>query len=152
MERKDTSLCGKKYKIMVSDTGIAKRVCFAWPNKWKENICALWSAKTTPSWQVYRQVHFLDKKYLIHRLVANAFLWLDLKNSSILVCHKDDNPENCNVNNLFLWNHKSNSYDRFRFKITKESISVIRKMIKKWYTDDIIFNKFYEKTFSSGII
>ncbi|MBL7790941.1 MAG: HNH endonuclease [Saprospiraceae bacterium] len=52
--------------------------------------------------QRFLQVHFLDKKYLVHRLVANAFLGLDLKNKSMVACHKDDNTENNNVENLFV--------------------------------------------------
>lgn len=29
----------------------------------------------------------------------------------ILVCHKDDNPKNNNVSNLFIWSHKDNTID-----------------------------------------
>lgn len=57
----------------------------------------------------------------IHRIVASAFLWLDLYSftdpkNSLCVCHKDDNPKNNMVDNLFLWTNKDNNHD----------------MIKKW--------------------
>ena len=51
------------------------------------------------------------KKFYVHRLVAQAFLWLDIENKRIFVCHKDDNPENNCVDNLFLWSCKENHYD-----------------------------------------
>lgn len=51
------------------------------------------------------------KRYYIHRLVWQAFLWLDINNPKISVCHKDDNPWNNNKNNLFLWTHKQNLED-----------------------------------------
>jgi hypothetical protein len=55
-------------------------------------------------------------KYYVHRLVAQAFLWLDISDKKTLVCHKDDNRKNNKVENLFLWTHKDNMQD----------------MIKKW--------------------
>lgn len=58
-------------------------------------------------------------KYLclyIHRLVWQAFLWLDINNNKMFVCHKDDNPLNNHVDNLFLGTHQDNVDD----------------MIKKW--------------------
>lgn len=49
--------------------------------------------------------------FAVHRLVAQAFLWLDINNSKMFVCHKDDNPWNNCVDNLFLWTAKDNSMD-----------------------------------------
>ncbi len=51
------------------------------------------------------------KKLYIHRLVAQEFLWLDINNPKMCVCHKDDNPSNNNVDNLFLWTQKQNIQD-----------------------------------------
>lgn len=51
------------------------------------------------------------RTYLIHRLVASAFLWLDLNNSKICACHKDDDPANNSKDNLFLWTQKENMID-----------------------------------------
>lgn len=46
----------------------------------------------------------------IHRIVAQAFLWLDI-NSKLCVCHKDDNPSNNRLDNLFIGTHKENTDD-----------------------------------------
>ena len=59
------------------------------------------------------------KWYLVHRLVASAFLWLDLNSfnnpkTSLCVCHKDDNPSNNRVDNLFLWTSKENNHDMWK--------------------------------------
>ena len=53
--------------------------------------------------------------FFVHRLVAQAFLWLDINNKKILVCHKNETLIdwllNNSKNNLFLWTHKDNSQD-----------------------------------------
>jgi len=54
---------------------------------------------------------FKPKFYWVHRLVAQAFLWLDIHNRKILVCHKDDNSLNNTIDNLFLWSQKDNLQD-----------------------------------------
>lgn len=57
-----------------------------------------------------------DRKrhYKTARLVAQAFLWLRYEDETILVCHKDDNGMNNDVDNLFLWSHKDNTRDSIR--------------------------------------
>lgn len=54
-------------------------------------------------------------KYTIHRLVAQAFLWLDIDNKDMLVCHKDETLINGlldnSVDNLFLGDQKLNLQD-----------------------------------------
>jgi len=51
------------------------------------------------------------KEQAVHRLVAQGFLWLDINNSNIHVLHKDDNPNNNYINNLFLGDQLSNMQD-----------------------------------------
>lgn len=51
------------------------------------------------------------KRVYIHRLVAQAFLWLEINDTKMLVCHIDDNPLNNRVDNLFLWSCKDNIHD-----------------------------------------
>jgi hypothetical protein len=60
-----------------------------------------------------------SKIFQTHRLVASCFLWLDLywwkdPKTSICVCHKDDNPKNNRVDNLFLWTIKDNNHDAMK--------------------------------------
>lgn len=73
-------------------------------------------------WNWYNRV-FLRKNGVtrtlgVHRLVASAFLWLDLNfisyKLSLCVCHKDDNPINNKVDNLFLWTQKENLLDMYK--------------------------------------
>lgn len=75
------------------------------------------------------------KRYLIHRLVAKAFLWLDINNPKMLVCHKDDNPENNCVYNLMLWDAKLNLSDasmknRMSCKLSIDDIKLARDMFE----------------------
>lgn len=59
-----------------------------------------------------------DRKTLKgHRLVASAFLWLEINSFvdqklSLCVCHKDDDPFNNRVDNLFLGTKSENNKDR----------------------------------------
>ena len=66
--------------------------------------------------KVYLYKEWIRKRSPIHRLVAQSFLWLDISDTKTYVCHKDDNTNNNNVKNLFLWTCKDNVQD----------------MIKKW--------------------
>lgn len=72
----------------------------------------------------------------VHRLVAQAFLWLDINNKNILVCHKKETLNamwflDNSLNNLFLWNHKNNIEDMYK---KGRSISQQKKkyLIKYW--------------------
>ena len=57
------------------------------------------------------QINWIKKDFNWHRLVASVFLWLDLLDKNTHVCHKDDNPKNNIVENLFLWTHSDNMKD-----------------------------------------
>lgn len=52
------------------------------------------------------------KTILVSRLVASMFLWLDISNRKMCVCHIDDDPTNNNVTNLFLWTQQENMDDK----------------------------------------
>lgn len=52
----------------------------------------------------------------LHRLIAYAFLWLDIDDTKTFVCHKNDIRDDNRLDNLFLWSNKDN----------------VRDMIKKW--------------------
>lgn len=57
----------------------------------------------------YNMVVHKGQKYDVHRLVAQAFL--PNPESKRCVCHKDDNPQNNHVTNLWWGTHKENMQD-----------------------------------------
>lgn len=65
--------------------------------------------------RLYRRVALCKnntiKFIFVHRLVWFVFMWLDISNKKILVCHKDDNPWNNNIENLFLGTQSDNIKD-----------------------------------------
>lgn len=81
----------------------------------------------TRSWQVFKngepiainETQFGGKKceingktYLVHRLVASAFLGMDINDEKTFVQHGDDNQQNDNVENLSLGTNSSNTQDK----------------------------------------
>lgn len=58
----------------------------------------------------YNSVTLSGKDYRVHRLVACTFMNKPL-NTKLCVCHKDDNPLNNSLDNLFLGTHKENTAD-----------------------------------------
>lgn len=105
-------------------------------NYHRENIER--NLKLLTDWWGYNFVHLVkDKKYKmrkIHRLVAQAFLWLNIEDKKIMVCHKDDNPINNRADNLFLWTHQDNIDDKmmkWRYKKWVKYKSVVQ-LSKDW--------------------
>lgn len=97
------------------------------------NIKSLWNNKSRKdkilknrlSSDKYLYIQLFNKwkkQVKVGRLVAQAFLWLDINDSKIFVCHKDDNPLNNNVDNLFLWTAKDN-YDDMVSKWRKNNFT-----------------------------
>ena len=99
-----------------------------WGNiKWYENyqVSTLWNVKNisrnknlkllkSKDWYLYVFLcnKWIAKKYRIHRLVANTFLWNKLEFTwNNLVCHKNDIRHDNRLNNLFLWTYKDNAKD-----------------------------------------
>ena len=96
--------------------------------------------RQTNEWKNYIWIIIMWKSYLVHRLVASAFLWLELSDTKTLICHKDDNPENNNINNLFIGTHNDNMQDaskknRMKNKLNSKSVYKIRLLIKEWISD-----------------
>lgn len=98
------------------------------------------------------------KSFRISRLIWAAFLGLNLFDKEIFVCHKDDNPYNNKLDNLFLWTAKDNSQDmvekwrqgwyknkwqnNWMAKFTNKEIEEIKEFIKKWFKPKFIKNIF----------
>lgn len=59
------------------------------------------------------------KRCTVHRLVAATFLGLDPSDTRVLVCHRDDNPLNNKVSNLYLGDKSTNQVDFNRLRIEK---------------------------------
>jgi ureidoglycolate hydrolase len=84
------------------------------------------------------------RKFSVHRLVAQAFLWLDIDSLVLVVCHKDDNKSNNTVENLFIGTQADNIQDcvnkwrQVRWeknraaKLTNNNVIDIRKALKAW--------------------
>lgn len=118
-------------------------------NKWR-NIRTLKHRFTLWYPQVCLWKEWSWKQFKVHRLVAQSFLWLNIEfldpKSSLCVCHKDDNPSNCKLSNLFLWTNKDNNIDmhskwRRKYQIwtkvhnskySSEDIKNIRTMFNSW--------------------
>lgn len=78
------------------------------PNRWR------WKYN---SWRVILCKDGVRKQYSVSRLMWYVFLWLDLNNTDICVLHKDDNPMNNNLDNLFLgtfWDNVRDSLKKWR--------------------------------------
>ena len=82
---------------------------------WKEKILTPWIVS-----KYYSRVALFKGKesryFLVHRLVAQAFLGLDINNIKELACHKDETLINWlldnSVNNLWIGTHLDNNRDR----------------------------------------
>lgn len=73
--------------------------------KWK--ILKCWS-KHHNYQCIYLCKDWIRNVRMVHRLVAQVFLWLWNSDSKIEVWHKDNNPGNNNINNLYLTTHRAN--------------------------------------------
>lgn len=75
--------------------------------KWK----ILKPSVNSANWYVYYSLYQFGKAKRIraHRLVWEAFLWLDINNKKDLILHKDNDKTNNRVNNLKIWTNQENT-------------------------------------------
>lgn len=77
---------------------------------WKEKIL-----KQNVNWQWYWLVtlfiNWNKKVRSVHRLMWFVYLWLNLNDTHIKVCHKNDIKTDNRLDNLFLWTQKTNILD-----------------------------------------
>ena len=132
-----------------------------WNIRWMERKCIskFGSIRKVP-WKIIKQS--IVKWYLVldlsklwirlrfrsSRLLAGAFHWLDINDKSIFVCHKDDDPLNNRVDNLFLWTHKDNMRDmvkkwraKWRGKLPILQFSKDWKFIREWGCSDDVYEE-----------
>lgn len=87
----------------------------------------------------YLVVNISGKVRRVHRLVASAFLGLNITDSKTVVLHRDDNPLNNNVANLAIGTQLDNIRDMFSkgrrrrpdLKLTDDDVRTIRERIKR---------------------
>lgn len=135
--------------------------------EWKYQVSDLWNVRSTNYhrqwiiknlkqwistwWYLYATLckNSKVKNFKTHRLVWQAFLWLDIQDKSICVCHRNDIPSDNRLENLFLWTFKENTHDMMKkgrsgakWKIGSlhsqaKSVSQYTstgKFIKKWWS------------------
>lgn len=103
-----------EWYYMVSNMGRVKSFHKWW--NWK-----ILKSRINNRWYctVELNINWLSKVLFVHRIVASAFLWLDITKefdmkNIICVCHKDDNPLNNSLENLFLWSMSDNALDMYK--------------------------------------
>ena len=102
-----------EWLYQVSNLGNVKNLKSIWNRYWTFNLQKI-SKNNSLYWRGWLRKNWKIKRFLTSRLVAQAFLWLDINNKNICVCHKDDNPLNNRADNLFLWTNKDNMQDAIK--------------------------------------
>ena len=128
-----------EWKYQASTMGRIK----SYPNKWNFGIWKVLKWWKDKFW--YRNVwlffEWKQKTILVHRVIWMTFLWLLEIKWRICVCHKDDNPSNNELKNLFLWTDKDNSEDMvskwrhyFQWKFWKDHnrSKIVFQFSKEW--------------------
>ena len=132
-------------------------------NSW-EIKSTVWTTKILKPYinkKGYAIIMICNKNYSVHRLMWLVFLWLNLQDTKTFVCHKDDNPSNNHIDNLFLWTHSDNMQDMInkgrwwwalimnwqwdkhpQSKLTKDNVIQIRDMLSNWTEPLEIANTF----------
>lgn len=78
-----------------------------------------------------------EKRYSISRLVAQWFLWLDISNTKICVCHKKEDLDDKwmlynGADNLFLWTHAENMHDMVKKWRSPRSLKPVKQFTLDW--------------------
>lgn len=120
--------------------------------KWLYQVSNLWIVKSL--WNNFNRKEKILKPYFmnwyicvpftnnwyrknlkIHRLVASAFHWLDLKNPKQLACHKNDIRDDNREYNIFVWSLKDNTQDMIikkRDNLFWKPSKIILQFTKYW--------------------
>lgn len=131
------------------------------------NVISLkrWNIKRLKPWNNNRWYLFVNlckegihKSITIHRIMWYTFMWLEPftdGKTSLCVCHKDDNPKNNRLDNLFLWTVKDNMNDKirkWRDSLTRKTwIENHRSKTVLQIKNSIIIAEFYSLTHAKNI-
>ena len=127
------------WNVLSADRMKKHRIKWEYLNKWKLLSCK-WNYP-----KVYLFKEWIRTGIPIHRLVAQLFLWLNISDTKVYVCHRDDNPNNNKLENLFLWTCKDNVQDmikKWRKNPSKWRINPLHKkiwLIEKWRVKKIFY-------------
>lgn len=97
------------------------------------------------------------KTYLVHRLVASAFLGMDINDEKTFVQHGDDNQQNDNVDNLSLGTNASNTQDKVnknrqhrpewelnsQSKLTASDVQAIKRASTGWVKNSVLAKRYW---------
>ena len=97
------------------------------------------------------------KTYLVHRLVASAFLGMDINDEKTFVQHGDDNQQNDNVENLSLGTNASNTQDKVnkdrqhrpewelnsQSKLTASDVQAIKRAATGWVKNAVLAKRYW---------
>lgn len=132
-------------KYRVSDLGRVKSN--RWVMKFESNH--YWHQRIKLYWPWWR---YDVRHYQVHRLVYcvfngldyNEWLDTDMSKCSMLVLHKDNNPLNNRLDNLYTWTQKDNMsqckndwrfvYNKWwgKNKLKKETVVKVKKYLREW--------------------
>lgn len=123
----------------VSSLGNVKSIWYT-----QERILKYWIKKRYYHWVTLCKDR-KHRQFVTSRLVAAAFLWLDLNNPSIIACHRDDNPSNNNLDNIFIWTQSDNIRDmhnkwKYKWWVPRRIVNQYTlewDLIKEWISSDI---------------
>lgn len=96
------------------------------------------------------------KTYLVHRLVASAFLGMDINDSKTFVQHNDDNQQNDTTSNLTLGTNTSNTQDKVnkdrqhkpeweensQAKLNAGNVWAIKRASQSWVKHSVLSKKY----------
>lgn len=130
----------------------------------KERILKPWKKK---SWHRFVNLckRWIARSISVHRLVWQAYFWIDINDPKVCILHDDDDPSNNHVDNLFIGTQEDNMKDMlskwrnrnkvFRWekhwstKLTDSEVIEIRKKYKWEYWEQTRLAKEYNTTLFS---
>jgi len=117
-----------------------------------------------PTWYLYVDLlkEWQKRSCWVHRLICSTFHWLDINNTKLYACHKNDIRDDNRSKNLFIWTAQDNTNDcimkwRDKYKNTtslkkweKHKLSIlkdndvleIRELLSQWIPQKEIAKRF----------